>query len=649
MTTLFQHTRRSSGLLSFATLALVSACSGVEGSSDGNFTGSEFEDVGESVINGTPQDPWGVNPTDARGKSLIKIGGCSATLIDPEWVITAKHCGDDLATTNAVSKRSTGDVSRVIDATYAHPSVDIQLLHLATPFTDLPRVPLYSGTPASLDNKNVLIFGFGATAVGQACTTNADCDSTEYCHGGYKKCLTPSTVLRSATRPVTSSAATKFNLGPGTAGEATLPGDSGGPSFYGNAIAGVHSTGNGVTSTDASVLSVRDWALQTMNRAATTWNTDFSDANGWSAAKYYVSVDYPDVNKDGYSDVCGRGTMGVSCALSDGAKFKTATLWSSAFSDAGGWGDSKYYSSIRYPDLNADGRPDVCGRGQGGIWCALTNTAGTAFGAASVWSTAFSDANGWSTALYNNTLKFVDLNNDKKADVCARGVGGIYCAISTGTGFGAATVWSSFFSDANNWNNAKYASTVGYADVNTDGRLDVCGRSSLGIYCGISGGASFATPTLWGADYSDANGWGSVQHYSTILYGDYNGDSRADVCGRSTAGIMCSPSNGVKFGTPTTLTTLFSDATGGNQASSHTTLVMTDVDKDGKQEFCGRTASGAACAFGGADARVYASAFSDTGGWNVEKHYATFGFVDVDKDGIKDVCGRGSNGMWCAK
>lgn len=649
MKTQFGQVARSFNLLPIATLALISACSGAEGVTDEQSADVEFDSIEADISNGTVQDPWKANPTDARGKSLIQLNGCSGTLIDPEWVLAAKHCSGATVGSNAWSLRSTGNSFRVIDAVYQHSSIDVSLFHLAVPFTDLPRVPLYSGTAASLSGKSVLAFGYGATAGGNTCATVADCNPDEYCHSVQKICFLPSTELRAATLPITSSGATTFNMGAGAQGQIIFPGDSGGPSFYGNYIVGVHSKSNRVDNAiDASVLAFRDWALQTMNRTAFTWNTDFSDANGWNAAKYYTSLDYPDVNNDGSADVCARGSGGITCGLSDKTKFKASTVWSAAFSDAGGWGDAKYYTSIRYPDLNADGRADVCGRGPGGIWCALANAAGTAFGNATVWSADFSDANGWSTALYFDTIKYVDLDNDKKTDVCARGVGGIYCAKSDGTKFGAASVWSSTFSDAGTWNNVKYASTIGYADVNTDNRPDVCGRGAGGIYCALSNGSSFTNAALWAADYSDANGWGVVQHYSTILFGDYNGDSRADVCGRSTAGIMCSASNGVTFGTPTTLTTLFSDASGGNQASSYTTLVMTDIDKDGRRDVCGRTASGVACAFSGADARVYASAFSDAGGWSAEKYYATLGFADVDKDGIKDVCGRGAGGIWCA-
>jgi hypothetical protein len=70
----------------------------------------------------------------------------------------------------------------------------------------------------------------------------------------------------------------------------------------------------------------------------------FSDANGWSAAQYYSTIDFPDVNGDAFADVCGRGSAGVWCAISNGTSFGTATQWTGNFDDALGWNGAQYYS-----------------------------------------------------------------------------------------------------------------------------------------------------------------------------------------------------------------------------------------------------------------------------------------------------------------
>ena len=46
-----------------------------------------------------------------------------------------------------------------------------------------------------------------------------------------------------------------------------------------------------------------------------------------------------------------------------------------------GWAQSKYYETIQYPDLDGDGKADVCGRFLDGIHCTLAkNGFGTATG-----------------------------------------------------------------------------------------------------------------------------------------------------------------------------------------------------------------------------------------------------------------------------
>ncbi len=104
------------------------------------------------------------------------------------------------------------------------------------------------------------------------------------------------------------------------------------------------------------------------------WSDNFSDGNGWdSSPAYYSTIQFPDINGDGKADMCGRGGAGVNCALSTGAAFGTTSIWSDNFSDGNGWDSSPaYYSTIQFPDINGDGKADMCGRGGAGVNCATT-------------------------------------------------------------------------------------------------------------------------------------------------------------------------------------------------------------------------------------------------------------------------------------
>ncbi len=124
----------------------------------------------------------------------------------------------------------------------------------------------------------------------------------------------------------------------------------------------------------------------------------------------WSTIQFPDVNGDGKADVCGRATDGIYCSLSNGAAdFGPATIWAPNFSNANGWDSSEsYWGSIQFSDINGDGMADVCGRRIAGIECALST--GTAFGSASVWATAYSDAAGFNgDATRWATLQFPDL------------------------------------------------------------------------------------------------------------------------------------------------------------------------------------------------------------------------------------------------
>jgi hypothetical protein len=365
------------------------------------------------------------------------------------------------------------------------------------------------------------------------------------------------------------------------------------------------------------------------------WSAEFTDAGGWNAGpQFYSTIRLPDLNGDGRADICGRGIAGIYCALNTGTAFGATALWSSEFTDASGWSAGpQFYSTIRFPDVNGDGRADVCGRAAAGIHCALSS--GSGFAATTRWSSDFTDAAGWAAGpQFYSTIRFPDLNGDGRADVCGRGSAGISCAVSSGTAFGAIGLWSSEFTDAGGWSaGPQYYSTIRFPDVNGDGRADVCGRAIAGIHCGISSGGGFAATTRWSSAFTDAGGWNAgPQFYSTIRFPDLNGDDRADVCGRGSAGISCGVSSGAAFGGAALWSSEFTDAAGWSAGPQfYSTLRFPDVNGDGRADVCGRGSAGISCgvssgaAFGGA--ALWSSEYTDAAGWAFgPQYYSTIRF-----------------------
>lgn len=323
-------------------------------------------------------------------------------------------------------------------------------------------------------------------------------------------------------------------------------------------------------------------------------------------------------------------------------------------------GTSPWYAqTFRLGDLNADGRADACMRKTDGVYCALNN--GSSFNSYTRWTTEFSDGAGWGSDMYGTTLQLGDINGDGRADVCARGSNGIWCAHanSTATGFLASSLRSSFFTDAMSWNvNAAYYRSIRLGDVNGDGIKDICGRGGAGMWCGLGqSSGNFLTPTLWITnEFTDALGWLTDITGPTMQLGDINGDGRADVCGRGNGGVICALSTGASFanGHPWTFQNDYSDGSGFGAETYAQSMRLADIDGDGGADVCVRGAAGIYCSTtnGGnsfSPTRLFLPRdLGDAQGWNPAYHGATIALGDLDGDGRADVCGRGGSRLICA-
>lgn len=263
---------------------------------------------------------------------------------------------------------------------------------------------------------------------------------------------------------------------------------------------------------------------------------DWSDANGWSNAQYYSTIRFPDLDGDGRADLCARDPNGIVCYLNTGAGY-TFGFRGPNWSDATGWSNPQYYTTIQFPDLNADGKADLCARDLNGVVCYL----GTGSGFTSSFrGPTWSDASGWIDPKYYSTIQYPDLNGDGQSDICARDKDGIVCGLGTGASF-VIIFRGPSWSDTAGWGDPKYYSTIRFADINGDGKPEICARDANGITChhgvtccGVRFGANFRGP-----DWSDAAGWGTAPYYSTIRFADLNGDGKADLCARDANGIVC--------------------------------------------------------------------------------------------------------------
>src|SRR5690606_20600205 len=151
-------------------------------------------------------------------------------------------------------------------------------------------------------------------------------------------------------------------------------------------------------------------------------------------------------------------------------------------------------------------------------------------------------------------------------------------------GFPTAIVGPEWSNDAG-WAGMQYWSTIRLADVDGDGRDDICGRSDTDLSCALSTGEGFGEPIVVGA-LSDASGWAGRDNYTTLRVGDVDGDDRDDLCIRANARLLCYTWDGSGFARidgPE-----WSDAAGWNTANTYQTIRLADFDGDAKDDACGQ-------------------------------------------------------------
>jgi hypothetical protein len=355
---------------------------------------------------------------------------------------------------------------------------------------------------------------------------------------------------------------------------------------------------------------------------------------------------YPhDLDGDGRGDVCARTVDGMVCNLSTSTGFGP-DIAGPAWSDKNGWASPKYHSTIQLPDIDGDGHADLCARSGAGIVC--NKWTGSGFGP-EIAGPAWKDTDGWGAIHYYGTIHFPDIDGDGKADVCARDHAGITCYLSTGNGFSTTEIRGPAWGDSTDWDQAPYVSTIQWGDVNGDGKADVCGRGSGGVECWLSDGKSFPTRVA-GPGWSDAGGWGRDYHYLTIQLGDVDGDHKSDLCARAGAGIVCTLSTGTGFGSEIA-GPAWSNDKGWIAPRYFSTIQLLDVDGDERLDVCGRAGDGMHCALwtgAGFGPDIVGPAWKDGDGFVDAQHFTTVMPMDVNHDGKADLCARGKSGFTCA-
>lgn len=343
---------------------------------------------------------------------------------------------------------------------------------------------------------------------------------------------------------------------------------------------------------------------------AKTWVSGFGTAMGWSTAANPRTL--VDINGDGKADVVGFADDGVYVALSTGSKFNTATRWLAGVSVNAGW--SVKYHPRTLADVNGDGLPDVVGFASDGVYVAL-NT-GKGFGALTRWYSGFGTVKGWNVD--ENPRWLEDMNGDGKDDIVGFSKVGVYVALSTGKGFSTAKRWTTEFSLDSGWTSKSHPRML--ADVTGDGLPDIVGFASDGVYVAVNAGNSVQSMRRWDPGFGTSNGWRVGQNPRTLA--DVNGDGRADVVGFDKAGVTVALSTGSGFASPARWSSEFGSST---WRADRQPRMVTDVNGDGKADIVAfdtggvRVALSTGSRLSGSKIQLGTMGYS-AGGWKVESH-----------------------------
>jgi uncharacterized repeat protein (TIGR01451 family) len=194
------------------------------------------------------------------------------------------------------------------------------------------------------------------------------------------------------------------------------------------------------------------------------------------------------------------------------------------------------------------------------------------------------------------------------------------------------------------------------ADVNGDGKADIVGFGSAGVFesraTGDPGG-QFAAPTFELAAFGvDAGGWSSNDTYPRVL-ADVNGDTRADIVAFSSAGVFESLADaGGHFAAPRFELAAFGANAGGWSSDNTYPRALADVNGDHMADIVGFGADGVHVSLATGGGHFAAPTFelaafgtnAGAGGWTSQDLYPRT-LADVNGDGMADIVGLGAAGI----
>ena len=246
-----------------------------------------------------------------------------------------------------------------------------------------------------------------------------------------------------------------------------------------------------------------------------------------------------DLTGDGRADIVGFGPDGVWVALNKGnATFESPKHVVAEFGFNNVWRVAQHPRFLA--DLTGDGRADIVGFGDDGVWVALNNGNGTFQAAKFVLADLGFNKGGWRVDKHPRFL--ADLTGDGLPDIVGFGNAGVLVAFNSGNGtFQAPKLVVADLGFNRGWRVDKHPRFL--ADLTGDGRADIVGFGDAGVVVALNNGdGTFQVPKLVAADLGFNSAWRVDQHPRFLA--DLTGDGRADIVGFGDDGVWVALNNG---------------------------------------------------------------------------------------------------------